>query len=101
MSKKALSENRNPLLKIIHHQDLFEEILVSFAAAFLILIDFSLYRQFRGIPFSVNHAEINAGYGKFVLVLSSCGLFFFVVCCLLKNGQSSTIGFMAGISVAS
>jgi uncharacterized membrane protein len=86
MSKKALSENRNPLLKIIHHQDVFEEVLVSFAAAFLILIDFSLYRQFRGILFSVNHPEITAGYIKFVLVfLFLWVVFFFVVCFLLKK----------------
>lgn len=86
MKLKSLFENRNPIQQIIHQKTLFEELIVSFAAAFLILIDFSLYRQFRGIPFSVNHPGITAGYSKFVLVfLCFWILFFFIVCILLKK----------------
>ena len=86
MEIKSRSENNNRFLGIIYKKDLFEEMIVSFAAAFLILIDFSFHRQFRGISFSVNHPEINAGYGKFVLVFLFLWIvFFFVVCGLLKK----------------
>ncbi len=63
-----------------------EEWVVSFLSAFLLLIYFSLYRQFRGIPFAELRSGITAEYPKFLLVFCGAGLFAYLVFCRwLKN----------------
>lgn len=56
-----------------------EEIIQAYITSFLLIILFTLYRRFRGIPFTELHEQITAGYLKFLLVFLLAGAGFYVI----------------------
>lgn len=88
MKNTKASGRKFSLSNWIHKEGIIEEAAVSFTSAFLVIVYFSLYRQFRGIPFTELRPAITAGYMKFILTFIILGSFLFGFFCLYLNRRT-------------
>ncbi len=78
----------------------FEEIIEAFVASFLLIVLFTLYRRFRGIPFTELREQITADYLKFLLMFLIVGASFYVIFLvfLKKREWLDILLFLLGVS---
>lgn len=88
MKNTKASGRKVSLSNWIHKEGIIEEAAVSFTSAFLVIVYFSLYRQFRGIPFIELRPAITAGYMKFILTFIVLGSFLFGFFCLYLHKRT-------------
>lgn len=77
-----------------------EEIIQAYITSFLLIILFTFYRRFRGIPFTELHEQITAGYLKFLLVflLAGAGFYVFFLVVLKRRFWLDLLLFIFGLS---
>ena len=74
-------------LKIFHQyvyrRSYFEDLCISFIISFLVIIDYSFFRQFKGIPFAELRPLITENYLKFLTLFLVLGLFLYIFFCIV------------------